>query len=173
MLMENSKLIDLWLKTFNSECTKKSYHSDIKQFLTWFKNKNILSVREKDIRNYILDLLEQGIIKRTRNRRLSTLKSFYRWLWENHKLKENPAERIRVERLNDSEKAPKALEERDGINLLSIIKTNTITGIRNYAMIYLLLGTGLRREELANLDLEDVYLSKTRLSTITILIDLL
>jgi integrase/recombinase XerD len=106
--------------------------------------------------------------KRTRNRSLAAIKSLYNWLWENHQLENNPAERIRLERLTDNEKKTEPLDERVAINLLSIIKTNTMTGIREYAMIDLFLGTGIRRDELANLDIQDVYISPTRSSTIIV-----
>jgi site-specific recombinase XerC len=115
-----------------------------------------------------LDLEEKNLSKRTRNRRLAAIKSLYNWLWENHKLENNPAERIRLERLTDNEKKTEPLDERLAINLLSIIKTNTKTGIREYAMIDLFLGTGIRRDELDKLDIQDVHISQTRTSTITV-----
>lgn len=60
------------------------------------------------------------------------------------------------------------LDERVAINLLSIIKTNTKTGKREYAIIDLLLSTRKRTEELVGLDIQDVKISKTRPSTINI-----
>ena len=53
-------------------------------------------------------------------------------------------------------------------NLLSITKTDTITGKRIYAILDLLLGTGIRREELVGLDLKDIYIPQTRVATITV-----
>ena len=104
MQSQTTKLIASWLKAFNSECTRKNYQADLVQFFNWIKEKDILSVQEKDIRNFILDLEEKGLSKRTRNRRLATIKSFYNWLWETSRLKNNPAERIRLERLSENEK---------------------------------------------------------------------
>ena len=127
-----------------------------------------MAAKEQDIRNYILDLNENNLAKRTRNRRLATLKSFYGWLWQSRQLKDNPTERIKLERLRDNEKKVEPLDERIAINLLSITKTDTITGKRSYAIIDLLLGTGLRRQELVELDLKDIHIPQTRVATITI-----
>ena len=77
-------------------------------------------------------------------------------------------ERIRLERLSQNEKRVEPLDERVAINLLSITKTDTITGKRSYAILDLLLGTGIRREELVELNLRDVNILQTRTSTITI-----
>jgi len=168
MKSKHDKLISSWLKSFHSMCTVNNYRTDIHQFMTWLGEKDIFKVQEKDIRNFILDLEEKGLGKRTRNRRLASIKSFYSWLLQNKGLKENPAERIRLERLSENEKKVEPLDERVAINLLSITKTDTMTGIRTYAILDLFLGTGIRREELTALDIKDVHLSKTQASTITI-----
>lgn len=165
---KSEQLVALWLKGFSSPCTIRNYRTDIDQFLTWLDSKDLLRVDEKDVRNYILDLEEKGLSKRTRNRRLATLKSVYARLSEQGHIKASPAERVKHERLSESEKQIEPLDERVAINLLAITKTDTITGKRIYALIDLLLGTGLRREELANLDVSDAHLSKTQVSTIRI-----
>jgi len=168
MASKVDKLTTIWLKSFNSICTARNYQADLGQFAQWLKNKDFLSAKEQDIRNYILDLEDRGLSKRTRNRRLATIRSFYGWLWENHHLNNNPSERIRLERLSDNEKKIEPLDERVAVNLLSITKTDTMTGKRNYALLDLLLGTGIRREELVSLDLKDIYIPQTRVATITI-----
>ena len=168
MIAKSEKLIASWLKSFSSACTIKNYQADLGQFSQWLKTKDLLSAKEQDIRNYLLDLEEKELSKRTRNRRLATIKSFYNWLWENRQIKDNPAERIRLERLSDNEKKIEPLDERVAINLLSITKTDTITGKRSYAILDLLLGTGIRREELVGLDLKDIYIPQTRVATIMV-----
>jgi len=144
MSNKNAKLISTWLRSFNSVSTVKNYSADIAQFTNWIGDTDLLKVQEKDIRNFMLDLEEKNLSKRTRNRRLAAIKSLYHWLWENHQLENNPAKRIRLERLTYNEKKTKPLDERVAINLLSIIKTDTMTGIREYAMIDLFLGTGIQ-----------------------------
>ena len=74
MATKNEKLISIWLKSFNSQCTIKNYLADLNQFDQWLKKKDLLSAKEQDIRNYILDLEEKDLAKRTRNRRLATIK---------------------------------------------------------------------------------------------------
>ena len=73
-----------------------------------------------------------------------------------------------MERLSDNEKKVEPLDERVAINLLSITKTDTMTGKRTYAILDLLLGTGVRREELVGLDLKVIYIPQTRVATITV-----
>ena len=89
-------------------------------------------------------------------------------MWEQNYLKNNPSERIRLERLSENERRVEPLDERMAINLLSITKTDTMTGKRSYAILDLFLGTGIRREELVALNLKDVHISQTRTSSITI-----
>jgi integrase/recombinase XerC len=156
------------LRSFGSVSTIKNYKADIAQFTNWIGDTDLLKVQEKDIRNFMLDLEEKNLSKRTRNRHLAAIKSLYNWLWENHKVETNPAERIRLEQLSANEKKTEPLDELVAINLLSIIKTYTKTGIREYAMIDLFLGTGIRREELAKLDIQDVHISQTRSSSIIV-----
>jgi site-specific recombinase XerD len=168
MSSKSDKFIPSWLGSFSSICTIRNYQSDIKKYSDWLGKKSILEAGEGDIRNYILDLEDKELSKRTRNRRLATIKSFYRWLWEQGHIKENPSERIRLERLSDNEKRVEPLDERVAINLLSITKTDTITGKRVYAILDLLLGTGIRREELVALNLNDMHILQTRTSFITI-----
>lgn len=168
MVQHSEQLFKLWLKSFSSECTVKNYQADLNRFIAWLGKKNILLIKEQDIRNFLLDLGEKDLSKRTRNRKLASIKSFYNWLWEHHYIKENPTERIRLERLNNNEKKIEPLDERVAINLLSITKTDTITGKRTYAILDLLLGTGIRRAELIELNLKDVYIPQTRVATITI-----
>jgi site-specific recombinase XerD len=168
MSNKNGKLISTWLRSVGSVSTVKNYSADITQFTKWIGDIDLLTVQEQDIRNFMLDQEEKNLSKRTRNRRLAAIKSLYHWLWENHQLETNPAERIRLERLTDNEKKTEPLDERVAINLLSIIKTNTMTVIREYAMIDLFWGTGIRRDELAKLDVQDIHISQTRSSTITV-----
>jgi site-specific recombinase XerD len=163
-----NKLVLAWLSCFSSACTVKNYGADLTNFIDWLEKKDILAVGEKDIRNFLLDLQERNLSKRTRNRRLASVKSFYNWLCDNSHTKNNPADRIKLERLSDNEKRVEPLDERVAINLLSITKTDTITGKRSYAILDLLLGTGIRREELVELDIKDVHILQTRTSTITI-----
>ena len=168
MATKSDKLISSWISGFSSHCTVINYQSDIKSFSNWLGKKSILEAGERDIRNYLLDLEERDLSKRTRNRKLATIKSFYNWLWEHNYLKNNPSERIRLARLSENERRVEPLDERMAINLLSITKTDTMTGKRTYAILDLFLGTGIRREELVALNLKDMHILQTRTSSITI-----
>jgi len=80
MSNKNGKLISTWLRSFGSVSTVKNYSAAIAQFTNWIGDTDLLKIQEKDIRNFMLDLEEKNLSKRTRNRRLAAIKSLYHWL---------------------------------------------------------------------------------------------
>ena len=87
-----------------------------------------------------------------------TLKAFFSWLTREGYLAENPAERLKIP------KAPKVivetLTESQVRKFLAVINRKSGEGFRNYCIALVLLDTGIRLSELANLMLSDVHLDQ-------------
>ncbi|HHU55164.1 MAG TPA: tyrosine recombinase XerC [Acholeplasmataceae bacterium] len=140
-----------------SEYTISSYISDIKEFENFLiKNElgNLTNCKQNTTRYYLSYLNQKGFNPRSISRKLSSLRSFYRFLVQEEIVKLNIFSEI------SSPKADRTLpkfiyyEELDA--LFTCINTNTIIGKRDYALLELLYGTGIRVSECCNLKISDI-----------------
>lgn len=123
--------------------TAYNYISDIQKFKEFVK-KDLTKVDRKDIENYISFLRDSGMSVVTTNRKLASLKSFYKYLCREEYIVNNPA--LLVESGKTERKLPRPLSVSD-INKIS----NATKSLRDKAIIETLYGAGLRRVELINL----------------------
>lgn len=137
--------------------TLAAYAKDLEQFGNFLREQyNITSFTEANfnqIRSWLVYLLNSGDSNKTINRKLSVLKSFYRFCKANDYIKTNPATRISGPRTTKS--LPVFVEER---KIMSILTTETILSfeqIRDFLIIHLLYVTGMRRSELLQMKLEN------------------
>ena len=137
--------------------TVTAYRTDILSFLSFLKEEFEVSI-EKDvtpvmIRSFIVSLMEQGMHPKSVNRKISSVKAYFRYLRKRELLDSNPTATIK------SVKAPKILvqtvSEDEILGLLDQGYFNdTPEGYRSRAIIELLYATGMRRAELIDLKLE-------------------
>ena len=139
--------------------TKKTYNSDAKQFASWLEaeNLNLHTVTRSDMIRYreMLDL--NPCYEKTSANRLFIVA---RRLLAEAKLRGmiavNPAEHIRLFKTGNQETTHTALTKEQARELLDTINQNRIIGLRDYALLLLLIKTGLRRFEAAALTLGDI-----------------
>lgn len=87
--------------------------------------------------------------------RLSALRVWFRWLLKRHVILYNPAELLELPK--EERRLPsQVLDESETRAVLAAQETETLTGLRNRAVLELMWSTGLRRMEVANLMLRDV-----------------
>ncbi len=139
--------------------TLTSYNTDLNQFSTflnsYFELSDISESSHKNIRAWIVHLAEDGISARSINRKISTLKSFYKYMIREELLTKNPADRIIAPKIKKS--LPGFVKEEAMDELLDKFDFgNDYTGIRNKMIIELLYITGIRRAELSQLKCDDV-----------------
>lgn len=139
-----------------SEHTVSAYKQDLETLETYMDSSNI-SLAEIDEDNLLLFsifLSQKGDSKRTIARRLSCLRKFFAWLFEEKHIKQNPAE------LLDTPKLPLYLPEVLSIeeiqSLLAAPDTGTKLGQRDLAMLHLLYASGLRVSELVHVKATDI-----------------
>ena len=126
------------------------------------KNINVFilaQVKEKDIIRFLIYLAcEKDNSARTRNRKLSALKVFFKYLYTNYislKDKLNPTQYIN--KPEEMIRLPKYLREEDAKKIQNIFNNNNSKNyIRNNTIITLFLQTGMRLSELKNINIKDI-----------------
>jgi len=131
--------------------TVRNYGIDLADFETFAKD--IKAVDKKIIRGYLTHLNQKGVTKRTILRRLSALRSFFKYLLKEGVISHNPLEEIDAPKLEKTIPAPLTREELD--RLFQQPDTQTYLGFRDRAIMELFYSSGLRISELVGLDRSD------------------
>ena len=139
-----------------------AYKTDLLSFrdflATEYNQEEFLSVHYPQIRNWIVSLVDGKISNRTINRKVSSLKSFYKFLQKTKQIKINPLSKHRALKVAKKVQVPFSSKE---INLVinSIDEEHDFTLIRNKLIVELFYSTGIRRTELINIKEVDVSFS--------------
>ena len=142
-----SFLLFLSSKNF-SHNTIKSYREDLVEFFE-FAEKSPSEVNSRDIEEFIMYVMRTGRSDSTCERKLASLKSFFRYLEDKGEIPKNPAEFVPFRKRK--KKIPDALDEEDMMRILSSPEKE-----RDMLIFLLLYGCGLRISELANLKVSDI-----------------
>jgi len=146
-----------------SPLTLKSYSEDLAALLVFLEGRGALERFPADLdrlllRGFLADQTARGVGKRSLARRLSGLRSFYRFLQRRGILRESPLDGIRSPKLGRP--LPKFLHESDVATLLDSINGVTWRDARDRALLELLYGAGIRVSEAAGANLEDCDLER-------------
>ena len=139
--------------------TVTAYESDLSQFYHFLKNQysieDISDVDHLMIRSWLVVMMEQGVSERSINRKLTTLKSYYRFLIKSGVVEVNPMNRITS--LKTSKRLPVYLEQ-EKIDLMfdKVDFGEGYPAIRNRLILEMLYSTGMRLAELVNLKEHDI-----------------
>ncbi len=149
----------LFLEKKYSKHTITSYKTDLDGFAKFisdeFGTTVLYNVNYSQIRSYLVYLSELGLSPRTINRKITTLKSFYKFLLKISLITENPLSK------HKSLKIPKRISIAfTDIEISKALELNyyedDFISLRNNLIIEMLYVTGMRREELINLKLSDI-----------------
>lgn len=144
-----------------SQMTVKSYAGDIGMFADFLKDRGKegkwKEVQILDIRAYLAKLNSVHSARKSIARRISSLRSFYKYLIRENYLAANPFAKVRTPKLE--KKLPVFLEEFEIDELLNLPDGNELLGMRDRAILELLYATGCRVSELVGLTLDRVDLS--------------
>ena len=147
-----------------SPLTIVAYRSDIRQFLEFFHGEqvgvSVENIETSDIRDFVASLQAKGLKPPTISRRINCLRSFFGFLWDNEYVSSNPCMRISTPK--KQRKLPTVLTEGECRALLDAAYDchYTMLGFRDRAVLSLLIYTGVRRQELLDLTLDDVDLEQ-------------
>jgi len=126
------------------------------QFLRIRKIDSLAEVDRNVLRDYIAWLMEQGVVKPSIARKLSAIRSFYRYLSREEILSANPLEKFASPKAD--KRLPSFLSVEETVRLLQAPNLATPEGQRDRALLELLYASGLRVSELVSLNLEQVNL---------------
>lgn len=142
---------------FLSDETLKAYQKDISLFSDWVHSEGytVLDVDCVLARNYLFYLKDNNYSHSSIARKISSLKSFYKYLYDTSILESNPFNKVRVPK--KSKHLPKVIQEKDMMNFFDVLyQSNSPIDQRNQLIFELLYGSGLRVSELVSIDLEDI-----------------
>jgi integrase/recombinase XerC len=160
-------LIDSFLDYLSLE-KKYSVHTVIayKNDLITFKSflvdeygeEDLMEVHYPQIRSWIVSLVDQKISNRTVNRKVSSLKSFYKFLQKSEQLKINPLSKHKALKVGKKVQIPFTLKEINSV-INTIDEEEDFTAIRNKLIVEVFYSTGIRRAELINIKEKDISFS--------------
>ncbi|MBT4881571.1 MAG: tyrosine-type recombinase/integrase [Flavobacteriales bacterium] len=159
-MSKNKFIIYLSSEKRFSEHTVKSYTTDLNQFTTFLADEfqitdDIDEVRFQIIRTWIASLLEKGVNPRSVNRKISTLKSYFKFLIREGVIVENPM--MKVVAPKSKKRLPVFIEEDQIESLLNEVQfEGGFIGERNKLIIELFYVTGIRLSELINIKISDI-----------------
>jgi len=142
-----------------SPYTIRNYASDLAQFLEFMRDTavtDLSAVTYVTVRSFLASLHEKQLAKRSVARKLSALRSFFRFLMKEGRLAASPLQSIRSPKLDKP--LPSFLYPDQTIRLLEAPDGETPLGARDRAMFELLYASGLRVGELVGLDVDAVRL---------------
>lgn len=142
-----------------SENTLKAYSRDLADYINYLKKNRISRLSAEDtpvVLKYLLDLRDQGLGRRSRARRLVSLRGFYKYLVQEKQIGRDPVTIVDLPKTGI--KLPHVLTVAEVSRLLEAPATKTWRGQRDAAMLEMLYAAGLRVSELINLKLQDINL---------------
>lgn len=146
-----------------SHLTAVAYKKDLDQFEEFFVKTigdfSVGEINDKVVRQWIIELMDQGLSSRTVNKKVSALKSFYKYLLRSEVIQENKLTNVIVPKIR--KKLPMFVEEKNLDHLLDDGYFGTdFEAIRDKLIISLLYGTGIRLAELMHLKTSDLFQSE-------------
>ena len=138
--------------------TVTAYKNDLdqfSQFLVSFQTE-LLNVTHQHVRTWIVSLMDDGIEARTINRKISSLRSFYKFLQREDLIGNSPMIYVRAPKI--PKRLPIVITEQKMDIFLDAqdVFSNDFQGIRDRLIVELLYGTGMRLSELVNLSDHDI-----------------
>ncbi len=159
------KFLDyLRLEKRYSPHTITSYRRDLDDFYSFYlkteSSENVLKADKKVIRNFIVELSENKISKRSINRKISALRSFYLFLLKLGEIEISPLETVTSLKFYAEKQIPMSQEE------MELLQNNVMDKVENVlerCIIEVLYQTGIRKAELCGLIFENVNLEVQQL----------
>ncbi len=141
--------------------TLRSYETDMDQFLAFLEDSgsgDITAVDFRGVRAWIVSMMEHDITSRSVNRKIATLRSFFKYLMREKVIDRNPMDKIVPPKTN--KQLPHFVEQDKMLTLLDDYDFgDDFNGVRNRLIIDMLYITGMRLTELINLTVSSVNMT--------------
>ncbi len=150
----------LQLEKKYSPHTIKAYEADLSAFLQFiskdYQQEDIVLVNYPQIRNWIVTLVNSGIANRSVNRKVASLKAYYRFLVKSDQLQSTPLAAHKSLKIKKKIQIP--FSEEEITDVISSIEPDSFKSSRNITIVSMFYATGIRRAELIGIKLQDVDL---------------
>jgi len=147
--------------------TITAYKADIESFQSFledeFDQPELITATPQMLRSWMASLIEANIVSRSVNRKLSSLRGFYKFEIKDGNLDKNPCKHIVGPKM--SKRLPSFVEEKaiNNLNILVKENENTFVQSRDFLIFEILYATGMRQAELLGLKHTDIDVAQNQL----------
>ena len=143
-----------------SAATLRAYGSDLRAFASWLQAAGRLlpEVTRFDLRRYLVELEQQGLVATSVQRKLASLRGLFRWLQQTGHLAKDPGKLLKGPKA--ARRVPRFLTAPEVDQLLSQPFDESPTGARDRAILEVLYSTGCRVSECAGITLRELDLQE-------------
>ena len=144
-----------------SENTIKSYKSDLSAFFSCFADKDMNDISRSDIEGFVVQLSKSGNSAASRARKISSVKGFFKWAYENQMIEKDPSCSIPSTKV--AVKEARVMTREEVIELINCAKAEAYSSgkaedFRNLAILSFMLSSGIRRSEVVEVKISDMNL---------------
>jgi integrase/recombinase XerD len=146
--------------------TVRAYYYDLMQLDSYMKrnNQKLEAVTAQDLRQFVHSLFDLGLTPVSINRKISSIKAFYRFLMRSKIISANPAEELELQKVR--RRLPVILSVEEVVAILESADERTPLGLRDRVSLELLYSSGLRISELLALKISDLKIADDMVSVI-------
>lgn len=147
------KFVEALEKQGKSQFTIVAYKKDLEQFVGFLASNDVQDIRDvkrEHIENFINKLIAENYTKKSASRKLNSIRTFFRFLKKEEFIEQNPSIDIAHPKFEQS--SPRILSKLEYRALRDIAKEDA----RTYALVEVLLQTGVKIGELAELRIDDI-----------------
>lgn len=138
-----------------SKHTLEAYQNDLHHFFEYLKKMEIEEVKLVNVRSWMVDMVENGFEMRSIHRKISSLRSYYKFLIKTGRSKDNPVNGIRLPKIG--RRLPEYVQEDQILELLNGIEDkDDFFNLRDKLILHLFYMTGIRRSELMGITRESI-----------------
>lgn len=142
--------------------TIRAYSSDITAFLLWLENRTCEEIKYSNVKEYLLFIYKFDYSKTTLARKISAIRTFYKYLYREKITDSNPV--IGINSPKRQKKLPEVLSENEIEQIMNNVDISTPSGFRNRTILELLYATGMRISELCSLTFQNLNLENDEIS---------
>lgn len=143
-----------------SAATLRAYGSDLRAFAAWLQTneRTVLDTTRADLRRYLVELEQQGLVATSVQRKLASLRGLFGWLHDEKRITKDPARLVKGPKA--PRRVPRFLTTTEVDRLLGQPFDDSPQGLRDRAILEVLYSTGCRVSECAGMRLHDLDLDE-------------
>ncbi len=148
--------------------TINAYQKDISDFAVFaeenFEETNLVEISYSIIRSWIVKLVDEEVSNRSINRKISSLKTFYKFLLKTKQVEVSPLAKHKSLKVSKKVQVPFSAKEVETV--IANFSAEGFSDVRDQLIIELLYSTGMRRAELINLKLESIQIESSQIKVL-------